>query len=177
MDTVKVGQIWRDKDKRRDTRIEIIDFRTGEDFEPIVVGLVVGTEEERDYKLDRLTKRWRMEREAPKILIPVGMRAQIDKVLDMEYPKKTVVRPRQSGKRTKVTMPAVQPVSEKTTATLVGGRRISAPKNWQLKAVCAVQDEGQIVRITQKQADTYGMPLCGCHSEPMRLVEYHPTKN
>ena len=50
---VKVGQVWRDKDKRRNTVIEII--KVSED---VVTGLVVGTEIEKEYKVERLVKRW-----------------------------------------------------------------------------------------------------------------------
>ena len=55
---VKVGQVWRDKDKRRNTVIEIISIteREGEPYE--AVGLVVGTEDERAYRIHRLIERW-----------------------------------------------------------------------------------------------------------------------
>lgn len=59
MSTVKVGQVWRDKDKRRNTIIEIIDTVTS-DSGNLAVGLVVGTEEEREYLVDRILKRWEM---------------------------------------------------------------------------------------------------------------------
>ena len=52
---VKVGQVWQDKDKRRNTRIEIIQV---DPLGDLCTGLVVGTEEEREYKVDRLVKRW-----------------------------------------------------------------------------------------------------------------------
>lgn len=55
---VKVGQVWQDKDKRRNTRIEIIDVIENEAHDVLAVGLVVGTEEDREYKVDRLVKRW-----------------------------------------------------------------------------------------------------------------------
>lgn len=64
---VKVGQVWQDKDKRRNTVIEII--AVGDETNGItqgyVLGLVVGTEEERGYSIDRLLKRWVMTKEAP----------------------------------------------------------------------------------------------------------------
>lgn len=62
MTQVKVGQVWKDKDKRRNTVIEVIDVfaEAGE-----VTGLVVGTEEERSYDIERLVKRWSLVREAP----------------------------------------------------------------------------------------------------------------
>lgn len=56
---IKVGQVWRDKDKRRDTVIEIIEVGTGHESGKSL-GLVVGTEEERWYSDDRLVKRWMM---------------------------------------------------------------------------------------------------------------------
>ncbi len=52
---VKVGQVWRDKDKRRNTVIEIIDARV---IMGNVKGLIVGTEIEKEYKVERLLKRW-----------------------------------------------------------------------------------------------------------------------
>lgn len=60
---VKVGQVWRDKDKRRNTVIEII--AVSSDSDPLASGLVVGTEEERDYKVSRLTKRWELAQSKP----------------------------------------------------------------------------------------------------------------
>lgn len=59
---VKIGQVWKDKDKRRGTVIEIIAV---EAEHRKVTGLVVGTEEERGYDIDRLVKRWTMTKEAP----------------------------------------------------------------------------------------------------------------
>ena len=60
MTTVSVGQVWRDKDKRRDTTIEILETKINDDNEHVAVGLVVGTEEERTYKVERLTSRWNL---------------------------------------------------------------------------------------------------------------------
>lgn len=57
---VKVGQVWRDKDKRRNTIIEILKL-----VDNYAEALVVGTEEERSYDIDRLTKRWVLETEKP----------------------------------------------------------------------------------------------------------------
>lgn len=57
---VKVGQVWRDKDKRRNTVIEIIKVGEG-----VVMGLIVGTENERVYKTSRLIERWALETEKP----------------------------------------------------------------------------------------------------------------
>ena len=41
-------------------------------------------------------------------------------------------------------------------------------KTYQLKAVCVYDDEYK-VRMTQKMADDWGMPLCPCHKEPMQF--------
>ena len=55
MSAVKVGQVWQDKDKRRNTVIEVLTYNPVTD---VATGLVVGTEEEREYKGERLLKRW-----------------------------------------------------------------------------------------------------------------------
>lgn len=55
---VKVGQVWKDKDKRRDTIIEIIDVFHSEEHGIMALGLIVGTEEEREYKVERMLTRW-----------------------------------------------------------------------------------------------------------------------
>lgn len=65
MQEIKVGQVWRDKDKRRNTVIEILSHDVHKNE---VVGLVVGTEEERTYKVERLVSRWELTREAPEIV-------------------------------------------------------------------------------------------------------------
>lgn len=65
MSAVKVGQVWRDKDKRRNTVIEIIKVEGNK-----AAGLVVGTEEERTYNVERLQKRWELVQE--KNTEPVG---------------------------------------------------------------------------------------------------------
>lgn len=68
MQEVKVGQVWKDKDKRRNTVIEIIRVIETPTGIHEVVGLVVGTEEERVYKASRLVERWGLTREAPEIV-------------------------------------------------------------------------------------------------------------
>lgn len=60
MSTVKVGQVWRDKDKRRNTVIEIVSVPNDLRGDAEVIGLVVGTEDERSYRIERLLKRWEM---------------------------------------------------------------------------------------------------------------------
>lgn len=60
MNTVKIGQVWKDKDKRRDRTVEILSIGDNE-----VHALVVGTEDETSLKIERLTKRWSMVKDAP----------------------------------------------------------------------------------------------------------------
>lgn len=60
MSTVKVGQVWRDKDKRRNTVIEILSVATDKHGSAEAIGLVVGTEETRSYNEERLVKRWEL---------------------------------------------------------------------------------------------------------------------
>lgn len=78
---VKVGQVWKDKDKRRGTVIEIIAVDNSQ-FNAI--GLVVGTEKEQAYKVERLVKRWELVQE--KALTP------LDKdVAKTDLPKRELV--------------------------------------------------------------------------------------
>ena len=65
--TVKVGQVWQDKDKRRDTRIEIIAVPSQTQGDAEVTGLVVGTEDTRTYRIERLVTRWKLIKEAPPV--------------------------------------------------------------------------------------------------------------
>lgn len=58
MDTVKIGQLWRDKDKRRPKEGIIQDIITADSGDKVLVQLNNGTETE--YKLDRFVKRWEM---------------------------------------------------------------------------------------------------------------------
>lgn len=53
--TVKVGQVWRDKDKRRQRLGEVLSIGEGEAHV-----LIVGTEQETSLKLDRFAKRWEL---------------------------------------------------------------------------------------------------------------------
>lgn len=56
MDTeVKVGQVWRDKDKRRQRLVEVLSVTDNE-----VHALIVGTEDETSLKIDRFVKRWEL---------------------------------------------------------------------------------------------------------------------
>ena len=73
---VKIGQVWKDKDKRRSTVIEIIDVAEG--YNPdtdSAQGLIVGTEKTAEYRIERLVKRWELVQEKPltKIDMEVGV--------------------------------------------------------------------------------------------------------
>lgn len=98
---VKIGQVWRDKDKRRTTVIEILSHNV---IENEVVGLVVGTEEERTYKVSRLIGRWDLigeKAEAPvkvtqvtymrKLVSPINphyfLRMTVGKLEEYGYPR------------------------------------------------------------------------------------------
>lgn len=76
MSTVKVGQVWRDKDKRRQRLVEVLSVTENE-----VHALIVGTEDETSLKLDRFVKRWELVQE--KSTEPVG---------DMNLAKKHATR-------------------------------------------------------------------------------------
>ena len=71
MSTVKVGQVWRDKDKRRQRLVEVLSVTENE-----VHALIVGTEDETSLKLDRFVKRWELVQE--KNTEPVGDIAQME---------------------------------------------------------------------------------------------------
>lgn len=94
---VKVGQVWRDKDKRRNTVIEIIDTFKSDAWGLMALGLVVGIEEEREYRVDRLVKRWELVQDKP--LTP--LEKDVAKIVK-EEPKKVVHRKKAPGSRTKV---------------------------------------------------------------------------
>lgn len=66
MNAVKVGQVWQDKDKRRGTIIEIIDTFSSDEQGEMALGIVVGTEIERTYKVEQITKRWTLQAEKPR---------------------------------------------------------------------------------------------------------------
>jgi hypothetical protein len=66
MRDITVGQVWQDKDKRRSTVIEILSVTDTE-----AVGLVVGTEIERVYRLDRLAKRWALVADKSDVLVSI----------------------------------------------------------------------------------------------------------
>lgn len=68
MTQVKVGQVWKDKDKRRNTVIEIIELiQAGSEGTDTTRGIIVGTEKVNDYSIDRLLKRWELIEEKPQI--------------------------------------------------------------------------------------------------------------
>lgn len=82
MTQVKVGQVWKDKDKRRNTVIEILKLNHDSGGQPTftVTGLVVGTEEEREYDRERLIKRWELIEEKPEIKAPASKNWQLKAV-------------------------------------------------------------------------------------------------
>lgn len=266
MNAVKIGQVWRDKDKRRNTVIEIIRF---EDEGLTPVGLVVGTETERSYDIERLVKRWDLLEEkatdGPELVEPAKPKhknreawleaavkevSKLFKAIDHEVPtvRVSVGWPGGRGKKQgvigqcfattsatdKVAQIFVSPVvvdplkalivvahelvhavddcksghkkdfikiagelgftpkwtvatpetvtdefKEKLEAiaeklgtyphaAIAPSERPVVQKTYQLKAIC-VYDADYKVRMTQKMADDWGMPLCPCHEEPMEF--------
>lgn len=144
MSAVKVGQVWRDKDKRRNTVIEIISSTIDSYGNHEVIGLVVGTEEERTYSHDRLVKRWELieEKGGPDEVerdLKPAPEIDLDEFVNMNDGPKAAVK-------------------------------AAAPKNWQLKAVCQQNDDYK-VRFTKRIAEVYGMPLCPCHQKPLVFAE------
>lgn len=145
MTQVKVGQVWKDKDKRRNTVIEIIDTFTSDDWDLMALGLVTGTEEERVYRVDRLVKRWELVEEKPEPVVPC------------DAPKPKAIIPGSTKEEL-----------EEARVEL----KAAASKNWQLKAVCQENDDYK-VRFTKRIAEVYGMPLCPCHKKPLVFTEGH----
>ena len=96
---VKVGQVWSDRDKRRNTVIEITKL-----VDNYAQALVVGTEDERSYDIERLVKRWDLigeKAEAPvkvtqvtymrKLVSPINphyfLRMTVGKLEEYGYPR------------------------------------------------------------------------------------------
>lgn len=161
---VKVGQVWRDKDKRRNTVIEIIDVfaESGE-----VTGLVVGTEEERSYNVERLVKRWELVEEKGD---PDEVEADLKPAPEINLDEFVTMNDGKPSKPTgqKISIKVKQPTEHNATKRVVGGR------NYHLLVECPVDGEdGQRFRTTQKQFDSFGAPLCGCHHKAMNLIEQH----
>lgn len=66
METVKVGQVWQDNDKRRgERRIEILDTFKSDEKGLMVSALVVGTEKETELVAARLVARWSLVKDVP----------------------------------------------------------------------------------------------------------------
>lgn len=170
---VQVGDVWKDKDKRRNTVIEILKVMHDEDGG--ATGLVVGTEEERSYSVDRLVKRWELvTRKDDIVILPAGRdpwtvkgSAQaVAKPAHVHNDRGECIKNR-GGQRCNEA-----PKAEPKVVGLPPGT--AAPKNWHLKMQCSVNgDKGQAFRITMKQLESFGAPLCGCHQKPMLLVEKH----
>ncbi len=165
MTQVKVGQVWKDKDKRRNTVIEIIGW-TDEGMTPI--GLVVGSEEERTYSIDRLVKRWELIEEKPEPVFEWDGKGSIKSLTEHAH-----VHTHGECVKNRYDVPCDAPKAQ--VAVWVGKKpevKAAASKNWQLKAVCA-ENEDYKVRFTKRIADVYGMPLCPCHKKPLVFTEGH----
>lgn len=266
MNTVKIGQVWKDKDKRRERSVEILSVGENE-----VHALVIGTEDETSLKIERLTKRWSMVKDAPledvspeqvQLLVETtkakyktreqwleaavkALSAKILKSIDHPVPAVRVSVGWPGGRGPKANVigqcwkletatdkvsqifisPIVhepvhalgvllheiihamdngesghrgffartsrevgleppfkgvnigKPLHEKLSeiakvlgpyphAAILPTERPKVQKTYQLKAVCVYDDEYK-VRMTQKMADEWGMPLCPCHKEQM----------
>lgn len=164
---VEVGQVWREKDKRRDRVIEVIAVGT-----EAADGLVVGTEKVTTLKIERLVKRWELiETKTTEVFEEAdrlgnitehtveltesadGKRGSVKKVIDKEL---------------EAVLTSKLGVEHNATKRVVGGR------NYHLLVECPVNGEdGQRFRTTQKQFDSFGAPLCGCHHKAMNLIEQH----
>lgn len=138
MTAVKVGQVWRDKDKRRNTVIEIIELNVDSGGQPTfyVTGLIVGTEEVRTYNVDRLVKRWGLIKEASnELTLAEATEAARDK-----------------GAKLTIHL------SEGDKAVLVPERLRKKQPAYMLKMVSPHNPDYKL-RITQKMLDEYGAPV------------------
>lgn len=132
MTAVKVGQVWRDKDKRRNTVIEIISVSTSLGM---ATGLVTGTGKEQSYSLDRLVKRWELIKEASnELTLAEATEAARDK-----------------GAKLTIHL------SEGDKAVLVPERLRKKQPAYMLKMVSPHNPDYKL-RITQKMLDEYGVP-------------------
>lgn len=130
IDTVKVGQVWRDKDKRRNTVIEIIAVGKGP-FEGEVTGLVVGTETEKAYKVERLLKRWEfVEEKSTEISLSEAAelvrQGSAELIADLGGSKTVVsvperLRPKQATYMLKLVSPEVPSYYVRTTKKMIEG--------------------------------------------------------
>lgn len=111
MSTVSIGQVWRDKDKRRDTTIEIIDTFHSDEHGDMAVGLVVGTEEEREYKVDRLTSRWTLV--ATKADVSEMIEEKLEEVAEVTVNKKSQPAPPKHKTREQWLVAAVEALTKR----------------------------------------------------------------
>lgn len=153
-DTVKVGQVWRDKDKRRNTVIEIIEVDTEHSIDqmsPITVkGLVVGTEEERMYHVTRLTKRWEMVEEKADYVTWDG-RGSIRFLADHDHvhsPGGECLKDRSGSCKA--------PKKEQEVANVP--QRIRAKQTTYMLKLVSPEEPDYKLRITQKMLDEHGYP-------------------
>ena len=64
MDAVKVGQVWHDKDKRRDRTVTVIDQYTSDDLSRVVLVKDTATGKESELSSARFVKRWELVKAA-----------------------------------------------------------------------------------------------------------------
>ena len=84
-------------------------------------------------------------------------------------PKWTVATPDTISDEFKAKLEAIaEKLGAYPHAAIVPTERPVVQKTYQLKAIC-VYDADYKVRMTQKMADDWGMPLCPCHEEPMEF--------
>lgn len=186
MTQVKVGQVWKDKDKRRNTVIEIIELvQAGSERIDTARGIIVGTEKVNDYSVDRLVKRWELIEEKPEPVFEWDGKGSIKNLTEhahvhthgecvknrydvpCDVPKAQVAV--WVGKKPEVIIPgSTKEELEEARVEL----KAAASKNWQLKAVCQENDDYK-VRFTKRIAEVYGMPLCPCHKKPLVFTEGH----
>lgn len=142
MTSVKIGQVWQDKDKRRNTRIEILSIhRRGEGS--VARALIVGTEQEREYSVSRLTKRWEL----------VADKAEkLNEAKDEEVALSEAAEAVRDGKA-KLTLT----VGKAKRSVLVPERTRAKQPVYQLKLVSPTVPEYKL-RMTQKMLDDYGYP-------------------
>lgn len=144
MNAVKVGQVWQDKDKRRNTRIEIL--AVGEAVDT-AIGLVVGTEQERTYEISRLVKRWELVKDVS------------DEVTLSDAAEKV-----RNGKG-ELALKA----GDTSWIVAVPERTRAKQPVYQLKVVCQVNEDYK-VRLTRKMIEEFGLPICPCHKLEMEEV-------
>ena len=160
MTAVKVGQVWKDKDKRRNTVIEII--RVMHDEDGGATGLVVGTEEERTYSTDRLLKRWELVKDVPRIIVPGSTPQELEEArtklkataedpteISLSDAAETV---REQHGELKLT------IGELDVKVVVPERTRAKQPVYQLKLISPENPDYKL-RMTMKMIDDYGFPF------------------